>query len=432
LGITVTVVGVILACVAPGARAATRLVTICGAQRAVTVVADGTPLSLRRPAGMSSPVEALARCDGGSWRPVTTIGLVAGRRKRLVLETGDYRIKVRGRATAYARVGVGEIAHLQVRFSVVNRNDSKSLCPADNKAYTVAGTIVGPRASLAADAKRSITVYMHGLAYGKWLFEFDAVPGYGFQTEMARMGHVSLAYDLLGYGDSGKPANGLLSCFGSDASVAHQIVQQLRAGSYDVDGARRAVSFPRVAIAGQQGAGASAQDEAYSFHDVDALVLIGFADRGVTTAAALAFGQTGTSCATGGAAASGAPGSSGYAYYADFASQLYDAEPAVVVAATKLRSLDPCGRAVSAPLSLVADSAFTSTIDIPVLLAYGHDDVLFNDGPIGTTAQQREMYGGSPDVSLMYWNDTGTAFTLGRSAPAVRRQLGGWLSKHGF
>jgi hypothetical protein len=32
----------------------------------------------------------------------------------------------------------------------------------------------------------------------------------------------------------------------------------------------------------------------------------------------------------------------------------------------------------------------------------------------------------------MYWEDTGTAFTLGRSAPVVRRQLSGWLSTHGF
>jgi hypothetical protein len=410
--IGVGVAGVIVACAPAAAHAATRLQTICGAQRAAAVVAEGSALRVRAAATVD-------RCDGARWRRTTR----ARRSTRLRLPTGDYRIDVPHRRTAYVRMGVGEIVHLPVRFAVVNRNDSRSPCPADGKRYTVAGTITGPRTALATDVPRAITVYMHGLSYGKWLFGFDAVPGYDFATEMARLGHVSLAYDLLGYGDSGKPANGLSSCFGSDAAVAHQVVGRLRAGTYDVAGAERAVSFSRVALAGHQGAGASAQEEAYSFDDVDAVALIGFADRGVTTAAALAFAQTGARCAT---------SSSGYAYYADFASQLHDAEPAVVSAATKLRSLDPCGRAAGAALSLVADSAYASAIDVPVLLAYGRQDALFNDGPIGTTAQQRDMYTGSPDVSLMYWDDTGTAFTLGRSAPVVRRQLAGWLTKHGF
>ena len=330
-----------------------------------------------------------------------------------------------GPASARARM---PITTLPVTFQVVNRNDSKAPCPADNKPYQVVGTITGPRASLNG-RNRAITTYMHGLSYGKWLFTFAAVPGYDFQKELARLGHISLSYDLIGYGESGKPANGLLSCFGSDAAVAHQIIQQLRSGAY---GGKRSPAFRRVALAGHQGAGASAQAEAYSFHDVDALAIIGFADRGVTTGAALAFGQTGTDCATGGSPAAEQAGTSGYAYYADFGEQLHDAKPSVVRAARDLRSLDPCGRAVSAALSLAADVANTTSIDVPVLLAYGKEDSLFNDGPIGTTAGQRDLFGGSPDVTLMKWDDTGTAFTLGRSAPAVRRKLSGWLNEHGF
>ena len=47
---------------------------------------------------------------------------------------------------------------------------------------------------------------------------------------MARLGHVSVSIDRLGYDDSGHP-QGHLTCIGSSADVTHQLVQHLRAGT---------------------------------------------------------------------------------------------------------------------------------------------------------------------------------------------------------
>ena len=62
---------------------------------------------------------------------------------------------------------------------------------------------------------------------------------------MARAGHASVTVDRLGYGASDKPPDGKSVCIGSQADVAHQIVGQLKAGSYTVQGGK-ARKFKRV------------------------------------------------------------------------------------------------------------------------------------------------------------------------------------------
>ena len=55
------------------------------------------------------------------------------------------------------------------------------------------------------------------------------------------------------------------------------------------------------------------QAEAYSFHDIDALLVMSWADQGFTSAAEQSFAKAGVSCAAGGQRSSG--GSPGYAYF---------------------------------------------------------------------------------------------------------------------
>jgi len=71
------------------------------------------------------------------------------------------------------------------------------------------------------------------------------------------------------------------SCTGSEADVAHQIVGALRSGSYRIGG-RAGVPFSRVALAGHSTGSIIAQVEAYSFRDIDALVITAYADQGQT------------------------------------------------------------------------------------------------------------------------------------------------------
>ena len=102
----------------------------------------------------------------------------------------------------------------------------------DGGTYTVRGHLTAPK-----KGKRSgVTLYLHGLGLGEWLWNFQPVKSYNFVAGMARAGHASVSVDRLGYGASDKPPDGKSLCIGSQADVAHQIVGQLKAGSYTVAG----------------------------------------------------------------------------------------------------------------------------------------------------------------------------------------------------
>lgn len=73
-------------------------------------------------------------------------------------------------------------------------------------------------------------------------------------------------------------------CFGSRADVAHQIVQQLRSGKYTTDGAT-SLAFPQIVLAGHSVGGLIAQAEAYTFGDIDGLVVLSYSDTDVSPAA---------------------------------------------------------------------------------------------------------------------------------------------------
>src|SRR5207245_2451849 len=98
-----------------------------------------------------------------------------------------------------------------------------------------------------APRSRAVTLYLHGA--GGDLFDFTQVPGYDFAAALARAGHASVVVDRLGYGQSPEP-NGFASCLGAQADLAHQIVDELRAGRYRTGDGRRPASFSSVAIGG--------------------------------------------------------------------------------------------------------------------------------------------------------------------------------------
>ena len=120
-----------------------------------------------------------------------------------------------------------------------------------------------------------MTLYLHGLGLGEWLWNFQPVKSYNFVAGMARAGHASVTVDRLGYGASDKPPDGKSVCIGSQADVAHQIVGQLKAGSYTVQGGK-ARKFKRVGLVGHSAAGQISITEAYTYRDLKALVVVGF------------------------------------------------------------------------------------------------------------------------------------------------------------
>src|SRR2546421_5981982 len=98
---------------------------------------------------------------------------------------------------------------------------------------------------------------------------------------MAKLGHVSLTVDELGYGASGRPREGNRTCQGAEADITHQIIGKLRSGDY-VLGTGRGVAFSKIVLAGHDIGGQVAEIEACSYSDIDGLLLVTYADQGFT------------------------------------------------------------------------------------------------------------------------------------------------------
>jgi pimeloyl-ACP methyl ester carboxylesterase len=313
-------------------------------------------------------------------------------------------------------------------FAVRNLNRTSVPCMTDGGAYRVRGTLVGPAQGLGRNGGAA-TLYLHGLGFGEFFWSFTAVAGYDFAAQMAARGHVSVIIDRLGYGASDHPP-GTQSCIGGQADIAHQIVSQLRAGTYTMEGGRP-VSFGRVALVGHSVGGEIAQVETWSFRDVDAVGVLSWADQGQSLLATTTFLQAGVTCANGGVSSAGAPGYAPFgATAADFdAAMFHDAAPAVVNAANALRNPDPCGDDNSVVEGIALDHVMLPTVTVPVFLLYGSNDALF---PPPAGSLQQAHFVSSHDVSLTQLADTGHAVTLERSAPTLEANLSRWLTARGF
>jgi hypothetical protein len=329
---------------------------------------------------------------------------------------------------SYLRV-VAEVSERQVTFRVVNRNRSRVQCPADDPTYAVRGHLVGPPQSLQTGG--ALTIYLHQIGMGGFYWHFKAVPGYDYAGELARLGHVSLVLEQLGYDGSGRP-DGTRVCYGSEADMASQIAAKLRRGDYAVTGGH-AVRFPRVALGSHAAGGLMTQPAAYSFRNFDALVVTSWADQGFSQRLTVAATEENVFCGSGGQTKDGRPGyvntplrdnEFGSAYFAD-------ADPRVVGAALSLRAPGPCGEPQSALATIAADQASIGEIGVPVLLVYGTRDAFFDD-PRSSGQQQKGLYSGSRDVSLAFIDGAGNALALERSSPRFRDIVSRWLARRGF
>jgi pimeloyl-ACP methyl ester carboxylesterase len=321
-----------------------------------------------------------------------------------------------------------------VTFTVQNVNRSKLACATDGATYQLRGHIVGPRAALSGAAKRkraAATLYLHGLGFGEWFWSFKAVPGYDYATAQARRGHVSVVLDRLGYDSSSHP-EGRQSCIGGQADMAHQVIEQLRSGSYAIERGKPR-RFRRLALAGHSAGAEISNVEAYSFRDVDALLPISFSFSN-RPRAQLALGPTRDLCLKGGEPADpGLP--SGYAYFgqppaSDFLSLMFaGATAAVRTAAAGLRNRDPCGDTDTIVRSLSQQSRNVATIKVPVLVVCGTRDALYS--PLGCSLQE-ERYTRARSSTLELIRGAGHGLTLERRAGTFRKRVSRWLRRHGF
>src|SRR4051794_25529485 len=304
-----------------------------------------------------------------------------------------------------------DIVDEAVAFRVQNTDTSQVPCQSDGASYVVRGHLTGPRSA------RAVTLYYEGFESGEWNWRFRRVPGYDYAAELAKLGHASVTIDQVGYGASGHP-EGWLTCFGAQADIAHQIVEQLR---------RR--GFQKVVLAGHDIGGAMAEIEAYSYHDVDGLMLFTWQDQGQTPYLLQTFADANARCA-----AAGDPAYVYFPHLEDWPLLMPNSEPAVVAGAVASRLPNPCGLVSGGPGAVFFNGAPSqtgrglSTIDVPVLLVLGALDPVFTrDG----FEQQAGHFSGSPDVTSVLMDGTGHFEMLDRNARSFRALVARWLrSRH--
>ena len=335
-------------------------------------------------------------------------------------------VAARSAAPATAAPAPVPVQSWAVSFQVHNTNRSKVPCDSDGIAYTIVGHLVEPAARPDENtATRPVVLDLHGLGFGEFFWSFDAVSGYDWAHTLAARGLASVVIDRIGYGRSGRPP-GTQSCIGAQADVAHQIVQELRSGSYGVEGGE-APSFGRVALAGHSAGGAITQVEAYSFHDVDGVVVLSYADLRPSLRTLAALTEAVITCLGGG----NPPGHAPFGKRdADFqALMFHDADPRVVAAVTAMRNPEPCGDDASLLAAIATDVREVPSITVPVLLLIGDHDAVF---PPPALESQRHLFAGSHDVTSVTVPDTGHAVTVERSAGVTRDAVVSWLCAHSF
>lgn len=288
------------------------------------------------------------------------------------------------------------IVELPVTFAVKNTNTTTVPCASDGKDYNVKGHIVAPAGAL--DSPGAATLYLHAVSWTEDYWRLAKVPGYDFAAQQAENGHVSVTIDRLGYGASDKPDPNA-TCFGSEADVAHQIVQQLRKGEYTVDGGKP-VSFSKIFTAGSSVGAMTAHIEAYNYKDVDGVINFGFGDAFVGPFAFREYNMARGRCLQGGDA-----GTPGYTRFApDSQDQFFYFSAAQEVRDAVGKSVpDPCGQIDSIPNGIGSDMQRLGEIDVPVLLVFGDKDEAF---PPPNGQQMKARYTGSPSVTLFEPKDT--------------------------
>jgi pimeloyl-ACP methyl ester carboxylesterase len=324
-----------------------------------------------------------------------------------------------------------QVRTIPVSFTVVNDNTSKVPCSSDGRTYTISGSLVLP----AGPVPSAVTLYVHGLGYARYFWDFTAVPGYDYAGTEASDGHASVLIDRLGYGRSSIPS-GTATCVGSQATILHEIIQQLRRGAYAAPSLTSAPTFDRVGLVGHSLGGQLAEVEAYSYNDIDALGVVEWSDdASYSVGAYSAFASDITQCLSGGHDQVGSS-TAGYAAFGETTAE-YDAlmfadvAPAVQTAANALRTLDPCGQIESTLTAIATDALNINSIRVPIAFVHAGDDGIFTD-QLPWWQLQEGLYTSSPDVTNISLPGEGHAVTLERSAPKLQAAMNAWLTANGL
>lgn len=349
------------------------------------------------------------------------------RLRALALAAATVAISISGAVPSASAAGQS-VTELPVSFQVVNSNTSQDPCLSDGRPYTIKGHITAPASALSGSPTPPITMYLYGYEGGEWNWDLKRVPGYDHAAEMAKLGNVSLTLDELGYGASGHPRDGNLTCQGALADVAHQIIGELRSGAYSLAGGP-GIRFSTVVLAGHDVGGQVAEIEAYSYHDIDGLILATWSDQGFTPWILERSTVAANDWCTTSPLETPSGGPTSYVHFVsdqEFRTLLFHrADGRVIDATAALRNANPCGIMRSVPIAVELDPAQTGSVTVPLLDVYGADDTLIWSH--AGEAQQQDNFG-SEDKTTVFIPDAGHFPMFELTAPQFRAAISSWLN----
>lgn len=244
----------------------------------------------------------------------------------------------------------------------------------------------------------------HGLSYTGEAWDF---PGYSYARKIAGAGYTVVAVDRLGYGRS-KLSNGYKVSSEAYASMAHQMVQQLRKEGFD-----------HVVIGGHSAGAEVAELEAGMYRDVDALIAMGYHHWPGVPFLAQDFitGDTLGAFQKDYVYFLGTPRHRAEMFYTG------NADPAVVAADTKAAVPTPSGEILS--IGKQPSRLFASRVNAPVFLQLADSDRLF---PLRFASMAKALFLSAPSVTLDKVPHAGHTYMLHRgSGPAAASRMTDWL-----
>lgn len=302
------------------------------------------------------------------------------------------------------------------------------LSPSDSTPYHVVGWLCanGPLRG------KTVQLLVHGLTYDHTYWDFPLQPQkYSYVRSATGAGYATFAIDRLGSGLSDHPADPNSLTATSEAYIAHQIVQDLRAGSIGGN------VFGKVIIVGHSYGSTVTLNEAATYLDVSGVILSGSL-HDVNFVGAGQIGNTlypaqldpkFVNAGLPDGYFTTMPGTRGASFY-----NTVDADGAVIAQDEALKQTVTTGE-----LATVADqppASASQQIHVPVFLAVGQNDLLFCDGTAPSCAdsatviaRESQYYSSAAHLQAYVLPSAGHSINLHLNAQKWFERANAWADK---
>ena len=292
----------------------------------------------------------------------------------------------------------------------------------------VAGTLCVPPGAT------SVELLLHGFTYGQYYWDLPFDPDtYSFVRAANARGFATLNIDRLGNVGSFQPLSAFVT-MDAQASVVHQVVDELRDGSLGV-------AFENVILVGHSSGSLIAYLEAGRFQDVDALVATGAShELNAVNIATRVIGQSAPALLDPKFApllldpgyVTTLPGRRDTFYEVD------NADPAVIALDEQLKQTATLEEAVTVLPDAILN--VSSTINLPVLTVNGELEPFFCNGLLAGDCSssdalresERVFYGPGAEVDAIVVPGAGHDVTLELDARETNAAIQDWVEAQGF